>query len=417
MNSLKFLCVVAGILFGQCAVASAIAGEAHWVATWSAAPDDTGLPLKNVTLRQIVRTSVGGSKVRLRLSNLYGSGPVSIDAAHLALHAGGAGIQPGSDHVLTFAGASTLTIQPGESVLSDPADITVAPLQELAISLHIRSSGGPATIHGVAMASAYLNGGKDATAAITFKSPKTVTSWYFLTDVEVAGNDASSAIVAFGDSITDGVGSKMDTERRWSGMLASRLQADLVLHSIAVVNAGIAGNRILHGSDDPFRGDSALMRIDRDALDKPGVHWVIVQMGNNDIGADSVLAKSGARASAQQIIEGLKNLIAQAHAKNIKVIGATLPPFMGTDFGTIKHPYATVDGDRKRQEINAWIRSAHAFDSVVDFDQTLRDPDHPDRINPAFDAGDHLHPNDAGHKAMADTFDLGLFSNAAFRPD
>jgi lysophospholipase L1-like esterase len=387
-----------------CAVA-----DVHWVDTWAAAPDQAGPALQAVTIRQIVRTSVGGASVRIRLSNLYGAGPVSIEAAHLALHATGAATQPGTDRPLTFGGSSTLKMNQGESVVSDPVDIAVAPLQELAISLYFKTSTGPSTIHGVAMASAYVKRGADATAAINFDSAKTTTSRYFLTDVEVAGNDHAGTIAVVGASIEDGVGSTMDANRRWPDLLASRLQSDAALASIAVVNSGIAGNRLLRDADDPFRGFSALKRLDRDVLDKPGVRWVMLNIGINDIGASTVLGTAKAQASVPQIIDGMKDLIARAHAKHIMVIGATLTPCAGVDFGSGKHSYYSVAGEAKRQTVNDWIRNAHAFDAVVDFDHALRDPAHPDHLLPALDSGDHLHPSDAGHKAMAEAVDLRVF--------
>jgi lysophospholipase L1-like esterase len=415
MKQLKLVPAVFGFLLSLllgsiAAIAPAWpATEVHWVDTWAAAPDQAGPALQAVTIRQIVRTSVGGSSVRIRLSNVFGAGPMTIGPVHLALHATGAAIQPGSDHALTFNGLPTLTIAKGESALSDPLDISVAPLQELAISLYIKNRTVASTIHGVAMASAYVKRGVDATAAINFDSAKTVTSWYFLTDVEVAGNDHSGAIAVVGASIEDGVGSTMDANRRWPDLLASRLQSDTALASIATINSGIAGNRLLRDADDPFRGFGVLKRLDRDVLEKPDVHWVILDIGINDIGASTVLGTAKAQASAQQIIDGMKDLIARAHAKNILVIGATLTPCAGVEFGSGKHSYYSVAGEAKRQSVNDWIRNAHAFDAVVDFDQVLRDPIHPDHLLPAFDSGDHLHPSDAGYKAMAEAVDLHVF--------
>ncbi|WP_194270637.1 SGNH/GDSL hydrolase family protein [Glaciimonas soli] len=413
MNCSRFIGVVFGIVCSFIiGITSAWADENNWVESWAAAPDQAGKPLQALTVREVVRTSMGGAKVRIRFSNLYGTGPVSIAAAHVALHASGSAIQPGTDHPLTFGGSPVLTMNKGESVLSDPVNMSVAPLQELAISLYIKTDTGPSTIHGVAMASTYIKNDVDATAAINLDATKTVTSWYFLSDVEVAGNDHSGSIVAVGSSIEDGVGSTMDANRRWPDLLASRLQSGVDnagLASIGVANSGIAGNRLLRDADDPFRGYSVLHRLDRDVLDKPGVRWVILDIGINDIGASTVLGKADAQASARQIIDGMKELIARAHAKNINVIGATLTPCAGVDFGSGKHSYYSVAGETKRKTINYWIRNAHAFDGVVDFDKILRDPKRLDHINPTFDSGDHLHPNDAGYKAMADAVDLRLF--------
>jgi lysophospholipase L1-like esterase len=415
MKQLKLMSAALGILLGVflgsiAVITSALAAaEVRWVDTWTAAPDQAGPVLQAATIRQVVRTSVGGTSVRIRLSNLFGTGPIVIGPVHLALHATGSAIQPGSDRALTFNGMPTLTIAKGESALSDPVDMPVAALQELAVSIYLPARSGPSTIHGVAMASTYVKRGADATAAINFAAAKTTTSWYFLTDVEVAGNDHSGTVAVVGASIEDGVGSTLDANRRWPDVLASRLQSDAALASIAVVDSGIAGNRLLRDADDPFRGFGVLKRLDRDVLDKPGVRWAILNIGINDIGASTVLGTAKTQASAQQIIDGMKDLVARAHAKNIKVIGATLTPCAGVEFGSGKHAYYSAAGEAKRQAVNAWIRNAHAFDAVVDFDQVLRDPAHPDRLLPALDSGDHLHPSDAGHKAMAEAVDLHVF--------
>ncbi|PRC94847.1 SGNH/GDSL hydrolase family protein [Solimicrobium silvestre] len=382
----------------------------HWVVTWSAVADQAGPALRGATIRQVVHTSIGGSNVRIRLSNLFGTGPITIESAHLALHATGSAIQAGSDHPLTFQGVSTLKIAKGESALSDPISMPVTALQELAISLYLPANNGPSTIHGVGMETAYIKRGSDMTAAISLASAKTDESHYFLTNVEVTGTDTAGVIVAIGDSIADGVGSTMDAGNRWSDVLASRLQKDPALKSVAVANTGIAGNRILQDAADPFRGQSALNRFDPDALSMPGVRWIILDMGLNDIGAASLLGTAKAKVSSQQIIEGMQTLITRAHEKNIKIIGTTVTPFSGVHFGSGKHPYYSSAGEAKRQEVNTWIRSAHAFDAVADFDQVLRDPDHPEKIRPAYDSGDHLHPNDAGHKALAEAIDLHIFS-------
>jgi lysophospholipase L1-like esterase len=410
MNRALFIGAAMGALFNVVlCMTPAWAVEDNWVESWSAAPDQAGPSLKGVTLREVVRTSIGGAKVRIRFSNLYGTGPVSIAAVHLALRANGAAILPGTDHPLTFGGSSTLKMKKGESVLSDPVNMAVAPLQELALSLYFKSATGASTIHGVAMASAYIKRGVDASAAVNFESNKTITNWYFVSDVEVLGSQQAAAVAVVGSSIEDGVGSTMDTNHRWPDFLAYRLQSDAVLKAFAVINSGIAGNRLLRDADEPFRGLSVLHRLDRDVLSKPGVRWVILDIGLNDIGASTVLGTAKAQASAQQIINGLQEVVSRAHAKNIKVIGATFNPCAGVEFGEGKHTYFSVAGEAKRRAVNDWIRTARAFDAVVDFDQILRDPNRPDHLNPAFDSEDHLHPNDAGYKAMADAVDLRLF--------
>jgi lysophospholipase L1-like esterase len=394
--------VALGLVLGAVAadVAAGAPSNVHWVDTWAAPPDAAGPALKAQTVRQIVRVSVGGASLRIRLSNLYGSGPITIGPVHIAVQATGSSIQPGSDHALTFDGKSNVTIAKGESVLSDPVAASVAPLQELAISLYVAGMSGPSTIHDAGIATAYVADG-DVTANRTLPHSEVNASRFFVTDVEVAALPSASAMVAFGDSITDGINSTADANRRWPDVLASRLQADPKLASIAVVNAGISGNRILNDG----AGESALKRFDRDALSKPHVHWIVVLEGINDIGWAGQATTPDEVVSAQQIIDGMKTLIARAHAKGMKIYGATLTPFGGMTW-----PYHSAAGEQKRQAINAWIRNSGAFDAVIDFDKTVRDPAHPDRFLPAYDSGDHLHPSDAGYKAMANAIDLSLFA-------
>jgi lysophospholipase L1-like esterase len=390
--------------------------EIHWIDSWSAAPDEAGPVLQATTIREVVRTSVGGSSVRIRLSNLYGKGPLTLGPVHIARHAAGSAIEPGSDHALAFDGKPTVTIAKGGTVLSDPLDMPVTALQELAISIYIPMHGAdknPSTIHGVGMERAYLVRGRDDTTAIKLESAKATGSRFFLVDVEVAGSGAAGTVVAMGSSITDGVGSTLEANGRWPDALSVRLQTEGAPASMAVINSGVAGNRLLQDAADPFRGQSALGRMERDVLSKPGVRWVILEEGINDIAAISLLGTTRAKVSARQIIEGLQTLVSQAHAKGIKVAGGTLLPYAGiTDYGTPAHPYFTAAGEATRQEINKWIRSAGAFDAVADFDQALRDPARPDHLLPAFDSGDHLHPNDAGYKAMANAIDLHWFAGS-----
>jgi lysophospholipase L1-like esterase len=254
------------------------------------------------------------------------------------------------------------------------------------------------------MQTAYITSG-DLTAATKLTGSETDTSRYFLTDVEVAAKANSRTIVVIGDSITDGVGSTDDANRRWPDALADRLRADPTLASIAVINSGIAGNRLLNDASKPFVGPSLLSRLERDALSKPGARWIVLLSGSNDISAADMLDTPKDKVSAGQIIAGLKQLIARAHARGIKVYGATLLPKAGVEKPFIHTPQAQA----KRDEVNAWIRNSGAFDAVVDFERLMRDPDRPDHLAAAYDSGDHLHPNDAGFKAMAGAIDLGLF--------
>lgn len=381
--------------------------EGRWVAAWTASPDSEGPPLKAQTIRQIIRPSIGGRSLRIRLSNQFGKAPLTLGPVHVALRATGSATQPGSDHAVTFDGKPTVIIPVGGSALSDPVPMKVAALRELAVSLYLPTDLAASTVHGFGNQTAYLSRTGDATAALTFPAGDTDDSRYFLTDLDVAATPQAEVVVALGDSITDGVGAKLDGYGRWPDVLAARLQANPVLARVAVVNAGIAGNRILNDGVEPFVGPSGLSRFDRDALSKPGVRWIILLAGSNDISAADMLPLPKDHVSAQQIIEGMKTLIARAHAKGIKIMGATLLPKAG-----VKKPFVNTEaGAAKRVAVNAWIRTSGAFDAIVDFEHLMGDPAHPDHLRPAYDSGDHLHPNEAGFQAMADLIDLRLFTS------
>ncbi|MFP3186847.1 MAG: SGNH/GDSL hydrolase family protein [Paraburkholderia sp.] len=377
----------------------------HWVDGWAASPDSAGPPLAASTVRQVVRISIGGAGVRVRLSNLYGSGPITLGPVHIASYAGGSAIRPGTGRALTFGGKTTVTIAKGADVLSDPAAFPVSALEELAVTLYVASGAGASTTHLLGQQTAFIASGVDATTAISLPKAKPDDSRYFLTDVQVAAAPEAHTLVALGDSITDGAGSTENRNARWPDALAARLHADPAFSTVAVVDAGIAGNRILHDGADPFLGPSALSRFERDAVDASGVQWVLLLEGINDIAAADVLKTPEANVSAQQIIDGMKALIARAHAKHLKIWGATLTPFAGAEA-----PFYTAAGEAKRAAVNRWIRTGGAFDAVVDFDQAVRDPAHPERLLPAFDSGDHVHPNDAGYKALAAAIDPHLFT-------
>jgi lysophospholipase L1-like esterase len=372
-----------------------------WVAAWSAAPDQDGPALSGKTIRQIVRPSIAGPSVRLRLSNLYGAAAVTIGPVRIAKHAGESAIRPATDRAVTFAGKPTVTIAQGADALSDAIAFPLVALEQVAISLYVVDSGKASTLHGVGMQTAFIANGQ-VTAAAKLENSETDTSRYFLTDLEVAARVDAQTVVVIGDSITDGVGSTLDRNRRWPDALAERLQADPALASIAVVNSGVAGNRLLNDASAPFVGPSMLARFERDVLSKPGVRWVVVLTGSNDISAADMLDTPKDKVSAQQIIKGLQQLIARAHAKGIKVYGATLLPKAGVEKPFIHTPEAQA----KRDEVNAWIRSSGAFDAVVDFARLMGDPARPDHLAPRYDSGDHLHPNDAGFAAMAAAIDL-----------
>lgn len=381
----------------------------RWNASWAAVPDSAGPALKARTIRQVVRTTIAGSKIRIRLSNLYGKAPVTIGPAHLAMHAGGARIRAGTDHPLTFAGQSAVTIPAGASVLSDPVEMVAPALSNLAISLYLPGEVAVSSVHETGMQTAFIVPG-DASAALDLAPAKQDDRRYFLTDVEVVPDRPAQTLVVLGDSVADGVGSGNDRSARWPDLLAARLQADPALASIAVINAGIAGNRLLSDAVEPFVGPSALSRFQRDALDKPGVRWILLHEGINDIATATLLRRPQGQVTAAQVIEGMKTLAARAHAQGVRIGVGTLLPYEGA-----KQFYSEA-AEAERQAVNAWIRTSGTFDAVLDFDLALKNPAHPAQLHPAFDSGDHLHPNEAGYRLMAETIDLHIL-DMQLRPD
>ena len=389
------------------------AADDHWVATWSAAPmaADSALEESNAgfngqTLRQVVRVSIGGHEVRVRLSNAYGTRPLDIGAVHLALHDKGSSTVPESDRALTFNGKTSITIPPGAYVVSDSSRLDTPPLSELAVSLYFPSATGPLTWHQLGMQTTFISTTGDATAKVEFPRIATSASVYVLSGVDVVTGIQNGAVVALGDSITDGYGSTVDAQHRWPNFLAERLNAAGTTAPMAVLDQGISGNRLLNDTEGP----NALARFDRDVLGEPGVTHVIVLEGINDIGLPGYMGHHSEEVSSEEIIGAYRQLIRRAHELGIKIYGATLTPFEGTD-----PRYFSVDGERKRKAVNSWMRSQSEFDAVIDFDRAIGDAAHPTRLLPAYDSGDHLHPNDAGYKAMAASIDLRLLKAEAPR--
>jgi lysophospholipase L1-like esterase len=387
----------------------------QWVGTWGTGP--AGPPLgsqlqtfNDQTLRLIVHTSIGGSQVRIRISNELGTTPLRIGEAHIALRQSGASIVAGSDRALTFSGNRAITIPPGAPVLSDPVDLDVPALSDLAVSLYLQGAAPATTIHGSAFQTNYVSLEGNFTGATTFPTDRTITSWPFLTEVDV-NTPGGAAIVTLGDSITDGANTTIDTNHRWPDLLALRLQTSRELPAwgsrLGVVNRGIGGNRLLRDpGEQPLFGRAALARFDRDVLATAGVRYMTVLIGINDIGHPGTgTIPISEEPTPEELIAGYRQLIARAHAKGIAVYGATLTPFEGTIFPG----YYTPEKEQIRQAVNNWIRSGDAFDGVIDFDRAVRDPSHPTRMLPAYDSGDHLHPNDLGMQAMANAIPLELF--------
>jgi len=380
-----------------------------WIATWGASDVfPVGQDINYQTLRQIVRVSAGGKQLRVRFSNETGLYPLVIGAAHLAKPApdGPLGaIDTATDRALTFGGLGAITVAPGAAVLSDPVEMDVAPLSKLAVSLFVPRWTGPSVIHLDGVATTFISGDGDFTSAAAIPSPKTSTSRFFIDEVDVQASGEPAVVVTLGDSITDGYRSEVDANHRWPDRLAERLAARPDAAPVGVVNAGISGNRILHDHPEDLFGPSALARLDRDVLSVPGLRWVVLMEGINDIGHSTSAELSEQEVSADQIIGGMKQIIARVHERGAKIYGATLTPYEGTTF----HGYYQPAGEAKRQAVNEWIRRGGYFDGVIDFDAAVRDPDHPTRIRADFDVGDHLHPNDAGYRAMGDAVDLKLF--------
>lgn len=394
-------------LTGAAAAPAAASAEPQWTAVWAAPPAlPRGQAVAMEVIRQTVRLSLGGQALRLRLSNELGTNPVVISAVHVALPGDTPGsIDPATDRTMTFGGQATAVMQPGMPMQSDPLAIKTDAMQDIVVSLFVTRSTGPTATHPLAMATTYLSdtAGEDGIAAATLTKPQTSTERFFLSGVDVLRAGAQT-VVALGDSITDGYGSTTDQNHRWPDFLAVRLaQAH---RAIAIVDAGISGNRILHDLPEAEYGPSALARFDRDVLSVAGARTVILLESINDIGIAGSNALAEQATSAADIIVGLKQIIARAHAHGLRVLGGTLTPFAGTTFPG----YYSAEGESKRQAVNRWIRDGHEFDGVVDFDSALRDPAQLDHLAAAFDSGDHLHPNDAGYRQMAGAVNLDLLA-------
>ncbi|HEY4017258.1 MAG TPA: SGNH/GDSL hydrolase family protein [Pseudonocardiaceae bacterium] len=361
--------------------ATASTSPARLTETWAASAADLGGPYTDKTVRNIVHTSIGGSGVRVRLSNAFGTVPVTFDAVYLGAQSTGAALVPGSNHEVTFGGAASITVPKGAEVLSDPVPMTVAAHTNLAVSVHVAGATGEVTGHPDAQQGNYYADGDTAAdpAATSYVFP--IGSWFFVDALLVNSPNACGDVVALGDSITDGYKSTPDANHRWPDYLANRL------HN-AVVDEGISGNEITADG----AGVSAQARLDRDVLAQPAARTVIFLEGINDIG-------NGVVSSAAQLIAADEQIIARAHADGLRILGGTLVPFGGAG-------YYSPQKETVRAALNTWIRTSGAFDGVVDFDAAIRNPANPTTMLAAYDSGDHLHPNDAGYQAMANAVNL-----------
>jgi lysophospholipase L1-like esterase len=384
--------------------------DTHWIGTWATAPvaqPATGTAstgFTNQTLRQVVRVSAGGREIRVRFSNAFGTKPVRVGAAHVALRDTAAAIKPGSDRPLTFGGSPTATMWPGALLLSDPVLLDVAALQDLSISLYLPDdvpASLPITFHGTAKQTNYISPSGNHASTVDMPVASTKQSWYFVSSLEVLAPKTAGVVVALGDSLTDANVSTPDTNSRWPNALAKRLAAAGM--AMGVMNAGTGGGRLLRDGN----GDSGLRRFDRDVLAQPGVTHVIVLLGINDIRRRPTNPDpNGEIVTADEMIAGYKQLILRAHARGIKIYGSTILPFENETF--VPGAY-TKEGDATRLAVNAWMRSSHAFDALIDLEQAMRDPAHTTRLLPTYDSEDHLHPNDAGYLHMGEVIDLALF--------
>ena len=379
-----------------------------WISTWTASPQSPRgvIPasFSSRTIRQIVRVSIGGNKVRIRLSNEFGTKPVLIGAASVGLSGGRPDIAAGSLRPLTFGGSKSVILLPGAPAVSDPVELNVAPLSDVAVSLYLPAATELGTVHQVGLQTAFASAAGDFTASSEFPAVDKFANRFFLTGIMVEPGAPARAIVTFGDSITDGTNSTVDTNSRWPDVLARRLKDAGA--SVAVLNQGISGNRVL--SDGA--GISALARFERDVLGQPAVSHVVIFLGINDIGfPGTAIETNGIVRTADEIIAGYKQLIERAHLRSIKVIGSPLTPFEDALAGGPNRGYFTPEKEAKRQAVNTWIRTSGAFDGIIDFERVIADPAHPASIAAAYDSGDHLHPNDAGYRAMGESIDLKLF--------
>jgi lysophospholipase L1-like esterase len=384
-----------------------------WVGSWAAsqqlAEPQNSLPpelLNDATLRQIVHLSVGGTALRIHLSNAFGYLPLHLSSVHVAhpLSPASAAIDPASDKPITFSGRPDVIIPAGAEFVSDPVEMPAAPLSDIAVSIHFDLPPAGQTGHPGSRATSYLVHG-DSVSAADLPGAMKFDHWYQLAAIDVAASSGTqpASIVVLGDSITDGHGALTNGNDRWPDVLAQRLQADPQSRNIGVLNQGIGGNHLLTDGIGP----NALARFDRDVLGQTGVRWLIVLEGVNDIGGFTRLNDPPAaehKQFVQQILASYEQIIARSHAAHIKVIGATILPY--TDSGYY-HPPASNEADR--QTINAWIRMPGHFDAVIDFDKATADPHRPDHLAPAYDSGDHLHPSAAGYRAMGELILLSLF--------
>jgi lysophospholipase L1-like esterase len=373
-----------------------------WVGTWGTAPqlvEPDNMPpkpgLSHNTLRQVVRVSLGGDRLRARFSNEFGTSPVALNAVHIATSAGGSAIDPDTDRALRFDGELQITIEPGAAITSDPFQFALEPQTNVAITIHFGDTSPDVTGHPGSRTTSYLLSGNEASSA-DLSGAVWTDHWYIISGIDVVATEPAAAIVVLGNSVTDGRGSGTNKQNRWPDELARRLQENPATRHVAVLNMGIGGNCVLCDC----LGPTALSRFERDVIRQSRVRWLIILEGINDIGQAE--GAEAAAAVAGDLIAAYEQMIDRAHAEGIRVCGATLFPFGGSF-------YDTADREAARKMVNEWIRSSGRFDAVIDLDVALRDPENLLRLLPAADTGDHLHPNETGHWMIAEAVDLTLF--------
>jgi lysophospholipase L1-like esterase len=389
------------------------ANAQHWIATWTTEPVNgtaNTATFENQTFRNVVRISVGGDTIRVRLSNYYGSKPLRVGTAHVAIRAEGSSTAPGSDRALTFAGKPGILIPGGGLVISDPVQLRVKDLEQLVVSIYFpgAAGGAEATVMDTARQTNYLSGPGDQTAAPDWKDAKAINQWFYLGGIEVQAPENVGVIAVMGDSITNCSQCPIDANVRWPDFLAERFVHE-AKRKMAVVNPSHAGNRIIYDGN----GDNAFRRFDRDVLDVPGITHLIIYLGINDIGRPDIQAPPpqgypGTSVTADEMIAALQQLALLAHEHGIKIFASTITPFENTTFFQACC-YYNPEGEAKRQTVNQWIRTNKELDGVIDLEKAVRDPNHPTQWLPVYDRGDHLHSGPAGNKHMAESVDLKLF--------
>ncbi|MGW5049616.1 SGNH/GDSL hydrolase family protein [Actinokineospora sp. NPDC004072] len=413
-SRLVLLLTALALLLGGWTTTGAASPQPKWVGTWAAVPTATPASatreLRDQTVRQVVRTSIGGDRVRLRLTNEFGSTPLRVGEVRVARRAGATGtdIDPATDRAVTFGGLRAVAVPAGAPLLSDPVDLRLPAAADLVISIYLPAATRVTTVHGFAYQENVISSG-NTTGDRSVTATDTITQWYFLSGVIVhTRHPRAAAVVALGDSITNGAETAVGANHRYPDLLAERLP-----HT-GMLNLGVAGNRLLHDPNPPaghpaegyaaYFGQAALRRFDRDVLAQPGVEHVIVLLGVNDLGHPGTSAPLSEAVTAEEIIGAHQQLIARAHAAGLRVYGGTITPFKNDTLG-----FYSPENEAKRQAVNAWIRGSGDYDAVIDFDRALRDPADHQRLRPDYDSGDHLHPNDAGMAAMAAAVPVRLF--------